>query len=81
MLPTVGGFLTYLKGLKPRNRIGFAFGSLGWGGGALAAIENEFKATGIEIAREAISARYIPDAQELMACFDAGKEFAELIKK
>ena len=32
MLPTVSGFLTYLKGLSPKNRIGLAFGSYGWGG-------------------------------------------------
>jgi flavorubredoxin len=39
MLPTMGGFLTYLKGLKPRNRIGFVFGSYGWGGQAVGEIE------------------------------------------
>ncbi|RVU98157.1 FprA family A-type flavoprotein [Coriobacteriales bacterium OH1046] len=32
MLPTVAGFLTYMRGLSPRNekRIGVAFGSYGW---------------------------------------------------
>ena len=32
MLPTLGEFLTYIKGLRPKKRIGFAFGSYGWGG-------------------------------------------------
>ncbi len=32
MLPTVASFLTYLKGLAPKDRTGLAFGSYGWGG-------------------------------------------------
>jgi len=32
MLPTVASFLTYLKGLAPKNRTALAFGSYGWGG-------------------------------------------------
>lgn len=30
VLPEVGGFLTYLKGLAPKGRRGLAFGSFGW---------------------------------------------------
>jgi len=30
--PKVAEFLTYMKGLKPRNKVGFAFGSFGWSG-------------------------------------------------
>lgn len=77
MLPTVSGFLTYLKGLKPRGRIGFAFGSFGWAGGAMQAIEAELKATGIETARPPVAMRYIPDAAELDVCFKAGEELAK----
>ena len=29
-MPTMGGFLTYLKGLAAKNKIGFCFGSYGW---------------------------------------------------
>ncbi len=31
MMPAVAGFLCYLRGLSPRNRIGIPFGSYGWG--------------------------------------------------
>lgn len=79
MMPTVGGFLTYLKGLKPKNRIGFAFGSFGWSGGATQAIEEELKKTGIEITRTHIAMRYIPDKQEIDICFKTGEEFATRI--
>lgn len=30
MMPTVAGFLCYLRGLAPKNRAGIAFGSYGW---------------------------------------------------
>ncbi len=30
--PTVGDILTYLKGLKPQNKVAAAFGSYGWSG-------------------------------------------------
>ncbi|GAB6098556.1 FprA family A-type flavoprotein [Halanaerocella petrolearia] len=32
LLPDVSAFLTYMKGLAPKNRLGLAFGSYGWGG-------------------------------------------------
>lgn len=32
ILPTVAAFMYYLKGLSPKNKIGLAFGSYGWGG-------------------------------------------------
>jgi flavorubredoxin len=32
ILPTVAAFMYYLKGLSPKERVGLAFGSYGWGG-------------------------------------------------
>lgn len=79
MLPTVSGFLTYLKGLKPRGRTGFAFGSFGWAGGATAAIEAELNATGIEIVRPAVTYKYVPDTNEIGESFIIGQELAKTI--
>ncbi len=79
MLPTVAGFLTYMKGLKPRGRLGFAFGSFGWGGGAIQAVEAELKAAGVELALPAIAYKYIPDAGEIAECFNAGHAIAGAI--
>ncbi len=79
ILPTVAGFLTYLKGLKPRGRIGFAFGSFGWAGGAVGIIEAEMKAAGIEMVRPPITTRYIPDSAELDVCFKAAKELSKIL--
>jgi anaerobic nitric oxide reductase flavorubredoxin len=76
MLPTIGGFLEFFKGLKPKGRSAAAFGSFGWSGGAVAAIENIIKEAGVNIAQPSISAKYMPDESELKKCYEFGKEFA-----
>jgi len=60
MLPTVAAFLTYFKGLAPKNRVGLAFGSYGWGGQSIGQIEEIFKAMNFETV-ENIRVNYIPD--------------------
>jgi len=61
MLPTMAGFLEFLKGLKPKNRIAAAFGSYGWAGGAVNSIEKVLKETGIEVKAPGLSVKYAPD--------------------
>lgn len=60
MMPNVAGFLTYLKGLSPKNRIGLAFGSYGWGGQSIGQVEQFLKDCGFEVL-ESIKFQYIPD--------------------
>jgi len=64
MLPTVSAFLTYLKGLAPKNRIGLAFGSYGWGGQSVGQVEDILKGCGFEML-EKIRIQYIPDQTQL----------------
>ncbi|HCW94169.1 MAG TPA: MBL fold metallo-hydrolase [Flexistipes sinusarabici] len=64
MLPTIAGFLYYLKGLAPQKRIGLAFGSYGWGGQSVEQIEEIFKSCKFEL-MEQIRLQYIPDAGQL----------------
>ncbi|MBI4651918.1 flavodoxin domain-containing protein [Candidatus Desantisbacteria bacterium] len=79
MLVTIAGFLEFLKGLKPKNRIGCAFGSYGWSGGAVKSIENILKETGIEIVQPGIQFKYVPDENESKQCYEYGKNFADKI--
>lgn len=65
MLPTVAGFLCYLKGLSPKNRKAFAFGSYGWGGQSIKQIEDELVNCGFEICLEAMRIAYLPDEKQL----------------
>lgn len=64
MLPTVAGFLTYLKGLAPKNRKALAFGSFGWGGQSIGQIEKILEESGFEV-KSAIKSKYIPHKEEI----------------
>jgi flavorubredoxin len=79
MLPNIAGFLEFLKGLKPKNRIAAVFGSYGWAGGATKEIEGVLQATGIEIIQPSLSVKYVPDENEAKRCYEYGTEFAKKI--
>jgi flavorubredoxin len=59
MLPTVAAFLTYMKGLVPKQRIGLAFGSYGWGGQSIGQVDETLKSCGFEMI-ESIRCKYVP---------------------
>ena len=78
MLPSMGGLLTYLKGLRPKNRIGFVFGSYGWGGQAVGEIEKILNDLHWELPEKSIRINYIPDEADLNNAKKIGKK---LVKK
>jgi anaerobic nitric oxide reductase flavorubredoxin len=80
MLPAMAGFLEFLKGLKPKNRIAAAFGSFGWAGGAVASIEKSLQEAPIEIAQPSMSVKFMPDGSEIKKCYDFGAAFARMVK-
>lgn len=49
LLPIVAAFLTYMKGLKPKNRIGQAFGSYGWSGESVGIVQGYLVDLGFEV--------------------------------
>lgn len=65
MMPTVAAFLSYLKGLAPKNHLAFAFGSYGWGGQSIGLVEDELKAAGCEICLEKIRVQNLPSRETL----------------
>lgn len=75
--PSVGGFLTYLKGLKPKKRVGFSFGSYGWSKAGFRELEEGLKEAGVELIHEGLYFPYIPEEEEL----DRLKEVVSLLKK
>ena len=80
MFPSVAEFLCYLKGLKPKNKIGAAFGSHGWGGGGVKAVQQEMEQTGIELIDSKLAFKFVPDEGEIQKCVDFGREMAAKIK-
>lgn len=76
IFPSVGQFLTYIKGLKPKNKAACAFGSYGWSGQAVGLITEELKAMGLTIAHEGFRVKYIPDPEELAEARALGEKLA-----
>lgn len=79
LFPTVAGFLCYLKGLKPKGKLGMAFGSHGWAGGAVKAIEQELGQAGVEVIDSGLTVKFVPDKGEIQKCIDFGKTIAKRI--
>lgn len=81
MYPTISEFLTYLRGLRPKNRIMGAFGSYGWGGGAVKEAYEAFKKIGLESVEPGLQVLYKPSVQDEDACYNFGREFAKKVKE
>jgi flavorubredoxin len=76
ILPTVAPVLEDLKGLKPKGKLAAAFGSYGWGGGAVKSIEEMIRRAGMEQALPGIAMNWVPTKEELQKCYEFGRSFA-----
>ncbi len=79
MFPTMGDFLTYMRGLKPKGKIFGLFGSHGWGGGAVKEMRKNLVEEKFEVWEKELVVQYIPDSEELKKAIQFGKEFAQKI--
>jgi anaerobic nitric oxide reductase flavorubredoxin len=80
MFPTLGSFLTYITGLKPKGKLWAFFGSYGWGGGAVRGMVDMAKKAGFDVYDPVIEVKYVPDVDDLKKCFDFGQQIARKIK-
>ncbi len=80
MFPTLGAFLTYITGLKPKGKLWGFFGSYGWGGGAVKSMTEIAKKAGFEVHEPSIEVKYIPDDEDLRKCFEFGAQIATKIR-
>jgi flavorubredoxin len=76
MYPSIAEFLTHLRGLRPKNRLVGAFGSFGWGGGAVRDSYEEFKKMGLETFEPGLQVLYRPSDEDNAACYEFGRQFA-----
>ncbi|MBI5694530.1 MAG: FprA family A-type flavoprotein [Nitrospirae bacterium] len=81
LYPTVAEFLTHLRGLRPKNRMVGAFGSYGWGGGAVREAYDEFKKMGLEVFEPGVQVNYKPSHEDELACYNFGREFAVRLRE
>jgi flavorubredoxin len=78
LFPTVADFLSYMKGLKPLNKIGAAFGSYGWSGEATKLIGQELTSMQFEI-MEPVRRQYVPDAGSLEESYEFGRAIGRAV--
>ncbi|MDD1768632.1 MAG: FprA family A-type flavoprotein [Methanomassiliicoccales archaeon] len=80
MFPSVADFVIYMRGLRPKGKIGAAFGSFGWGGGAVKAMREHLERAGLEMTLEDLEMRYIPKEREKLKCFEYGQAIGRKVK-
>jgi len=80
MFPTIGSFLTYVTGLKPKGKLWGFFGSYGWGGGAVKGMIETAKKAGFEVYEPVVEVKYVPDQEDIKKCFEFGQQIAQKIK-
>ena len=79
LYPSLADFLTYMKGLKPLNKIGAAFGSYGWSGEAVKLINKELEAMNFNVVDPGLRVQYIPDKESLEACYEFGRMIGKAV--
>ena len=77
MMPSVAAFLSYLKGLSPKNREAFAFGSYGWSGQSIELVEKELEACGFHICMDRTRINYIPSQESLREIYNNVQEMSK----
>jgi len=77
LYPSLADVLTYIKGLKPQNLIGAAFGSYGWSGEAVGQLREILEGMKIELAHEGLRQKFVPDGSSLGECAALGRAVAE----
>ena len=73
----VADVLAYLRGLKPTDLVGAAFGSYGWAKGGARDVEEYLKAMKFEILREPLQVQFVPTPEVLLECRAAGELLAQ----
>lgn len=81
IFPTVADLLSYLQGLKPKDKLGAVFGSYGWSGEAVSILAEELKGTGIELVADPLKVKFVPDEEALRRCREMGSLIAGRIEE
>ena len=72
----IAGLMEMAAGLKLKNKKGAAFGSYGWGGGAVKQISAKLQEAGFELVDDGIAKQWVPDDNDLADCRQYGRDFA-----
>lgn len=80
VLPGIADVLTYMKGLRPLNRVGAAFGSYGWSGESPKIIQEWLASMNMDMPAAPVKCLFVPKHEGLSQCVALGKTVAEALK-
>jgi len=80
MLPRMAGFLMYMRGLRPTNKIGAAFGSYGWSGEAVKLMNKAMTEMKFTICHPGLKVQYVPEKSNLDECIQLGNTIGQTLK-
>ena len=81
IFPTMADVLTYLKGLRPLNLVGAAFGSYGWSGEAAGQTNDILAEMKVDLVAEPMRVKYVPGGDDLKRCVELGRTVAHKLKE
>ncbi len=74
--PTVAEFMVHLRGLRPKDRMMGAFGSFGWGGGAVNWLYKTFGEIKLQAVEPGLQVNYRAIGEDEGKCYEFGRKFA-----
>ncbi|BHH83905.1 FprA family A-type flavoprotein [Desulforhopalus sp. 52FAK] len=79
LLPRMAGFLMYMRGLKPTNKIGATFGSFGWSGEAVSLMNKALEEMKIDVIEDGLKIKYVPTEDKLDECREMGRRVGKAV--
>jgi flavorubredoxin len=81
MMPAMADFITYFKGLRPKNKVVAAFGSYGWSGEAVKHINQAMEAINLPLAHPGLKVKNVPRDEDFLACRELADQVAAAVKE
>lgn len=81
LLPRMAGFLMYMRGLRPTNKIGAAFGSFGWSGEGVKLLNEAMEDMKFDVVDDGVRIKYVPEQSDLPACIELGRKVGQALKE
>ncbi|PKK84394.1 MAG: MBL fold metallo-hydrolase [candidate division Zixibacteria bacterium HGW-Zixibacteria-1] len=79
ILPKMADMITYMKGLRPLNKIGASFGSYGWKNTITKMLNEQLEEMKVELVDEGFSVQYVPSEDDLATCIELGRKIKNSI--
>ncbi|MBT8361867.1 MAG: flavodoxin domain-containing protein, partial [Deltaproteobacteria bacterium] len=81
LLPRMAGFLMYMRGLKPQNKLAAAFGSYGWSGESVKLMNEAMTDMKLNVIEDGRRTKYVPAHDDLAECVQMGRRIGQAVKE